>query len=324
MEDERFPCVIVGAGKMGLLHGALANRHELLEVVGMVDSSFQSRMVAKGIGLKIPVFKNIDSAIGATGRGLAIICTPPNSHHPIIKKFLERNWAIFVEKPLTMRDEDSRELVDISSRGGAYTQVGFQLRFNPVISFIKEEMAESSTWQGTPKKIDLEILSPQFIGVRNSSIGLKRGGIEWDLLPHVIDLSNHITGAKKIGDIEIVDADMSSWTYVKTKVLSRGIECNLIADWACSEVRKVELKGAIEFTGGEIIKFDSDRVWKDGSNEQLFHRRFGENPYFEVADQEYSTQMEHLARSVLGSTRAPAADFEAGLLVDEMIEGVVR
>ena len=54
---------------MGLLHGALANRHELLEVVGMVDSSFQSRMVAKGIGLKIPVFKNIDSAIGATGRG---------------------------------------------------------------------------------------------------------------------------------------------------------------------------------------------------------------------------------------------------------------
>ena len=64
---------------MGLLHGALANRHELLEVVGMVDSSFQSRMVAKGIGLKIPVFKNIDSAIGATGRGLAIICTPPNS-----------------------------------------------------------------------------------------------------------------------------------------------------------------------------------------------------------------------------------------------------
>ena len=117
MEDEKFPCVIVGAGKMGLLHGALANRHELLEVVGMADSSFQSRMVAKGIGLEIPVFKNIDSAIGATERGLAIICTPPSSHHPIIKKFLERNWAIFVEKPLTMKDKDSRELVDISSKG---------------------------------------------------------------------------------------------------------------------------------------------------------------------------------------------------------------
>ena len=154
-----------------------------------------------------------------------------------------------------MRDEDSRELVDISSRGGIHPgRISTQIQS---CDFFHQRGNGRGFLHGrVPRKIDLEILSPQFIGVRNSSIGLKRGGIEWDLLPHVIDLSNHITGAKKIGDIEIVDADMSSWTYVKTKVLSRGIECNLIADWACSEVRKVELKGAIEFTGGEIIKFD--------------------------------------------------------------------
>ena len=41
------PCIVVGAGKMGLLHGALAHRTEGLDVAGIVDSSFQSRMILR-------------------------------------------------------------------------------------------------------------------------------------------------------------------------------------------------------------------------------------------------------------------------------------
>ena len=47
---------------MGLLHGALANRVHQLGVSGLVDSAFQSRFVARGIGIEAPMFSSIEAA----------------------------------------------------------------------------------------------------------------------------------------------------------------------------------------------------------------------------------------------------------------------
>ena len=50
MIKENKQCIIIG-GEDGFTSRALANRHEDLTVVGVVDPSWQSRMVATGIGI---------------------------------------------------------------------------------------------------------------------------------------------------------------------------------------------------------------------------------------------------------------------------------
>ena len=309
-------CLIVGGGKMGLLHGALINRVSGLRVSGIVDPSFQSRSVAKGIGISAPIFSSVESAIRKLDVGIAIICTPPKSHFPLAKKFMENGWGVFVEKPLTMDSNLSQELVDLAIKENLYNQVGFQLRFNPAIRFLYDYINENgSDILGRIKSLEIEILSPQFSKITNQNLGLVRGGVEWDLLPHVADLAFYLMNVKRSGIISISETMKSSWRSVSTKISLKDANIKLIADWANSSVRKVETRGELALIGENRIYFDMDKVWLNGG-EVLFHRRVQENPFFEIADQEYSFQIKHLSDSVNGSVQGPAAGFESGLLVD--------
>ena len=318
------PCIVVGAGKMGLLHGALAQRTEGLDVMGIVDSSFQSRMIAKGIGLRTPIFSDINRAQKGIANGVAIICTPPSSHYSISKSFLENDWSVFVEKPLTMDPNKSLELHDIAESRSLFTQIGFQQRFSPVTRFLKEMIAEESE-KNEDKLVSIEasILSPQFSQIEDKGLGLIRGGVEWDLFPHVIDLCLFLTDTRKLEETSIIDSVVNGWKSIDSEISIGGtINCSLRADWGTDEVRKVECSGKIEFGSGKKVCFDPDSVTMAESGRVVFHRRKGANPSFEIADQEYSFQMQHLASSLNSGNSFPSADFLTGWIVDSIISEI--
>ena len=50
----KHDCIIVGAGKMGLLHGALVQKSGRGRVREIIDTSVKSRFIAKGMALKHP------------------------------------------------------------------------------------------------------------------------------------------------------------------------------------------------------------------------------------------------------------------------------
>ena len=317
-------CLIVGCGKMGLLHGALANRVDKLGVSGLVDSSFQSRFVARGIGIEAPMFSSIDAALKKVSPGVAIICTPPNSHFSISKKFLENGWGVFVEKPLTMDAGKSKELSELANANELYNQVGFHLRFNPVISFLYDLLSERrEEGKGEIESLEISILSPQFSKISNENLGASRGGGEWDLLPHAIDLGFFLLGILEQNIVSILDSEKDSWRSVKARIgTGGGAVLSATADWANDSVRKVETMGRVKMSDGEIYNFDLDKIWTESENRILYHRRTGENPFFEIADQEYSFQMQHLADNCVDLPSHPASDFNSSWLVDHTVQKI--
>ena len=70
------------------------------------------------------------------------------------------------------------------------------------------------------------------------------------------------------------------------------------------------------------MRFDPDSVNMAESGRVIFHRRKGANPSFEIADQEYSFQMQHLASSVNSGNSFPSADFLSGWIVDSIISEI--
>ena len=46
--------------------------------------------------------------------------------------------------------------------------------------------------------------------------------IEWDLLPHVVDLANHLTGLRNIDDVEIISSCRDSGLLHGLKFKSKG------------------------------------------------------------------------------------------------------
>ena len=60
---------------------------------------------------------------------------PPTPHQEVVKSVLAYGKPVFVEKPLSMTYPDAKELADAAAEAGVNTtQVGYQRRFNPLLT----------------------------------------------------------------------------------------------------------------------------------------------------------------------------------------------
>ena len=69
-----------------------------------------------------------------------VISTPAVTHYEIAKEALLHGKHVFVEKPMTIHPEESRELVKISEESGLKLMVGHLLLYHPCITAIKKSI----------------------------------------------------------------------------------------------------------------------------------------------------------------------------------------
>jgi len=70
-------------------------------------------------------------------RGVAI-ATPAETHFSLAREALAAGKDVFVEKPLSLRTTEGRELVDLAAQKGAILMVGHILEYHPAIIKLKE------------------------------------------------------------------------------------------------------------------------------------------------------------------------------------------
>ena len=62
----------------------------------------------------------------------AFVLTPKATHYEIIRQLLEANIDVFVEKPATLRSEETLALAELADRRNRVLMVGFNRRFAPL------------------------------------------------------------------------------------------------------------------------------------------------------------------------------------------------
>jgi UDP-2-acetamido-3-amino-2,3-dideoxy-glucuronate N-acetyltransferase len=114
-----------------------------------------------------------------------VVVTPAQSHFPLCKEFLEAGKDVFVEKPLTLADEESKQLVELAAKHQRILQVGHILRFDPATLWLRDAIQN-----GEFGKVNM--LRGHFGGFkrpRNDSGVMFADGI------HFVDLFNFLLGA---------------------------------------------------------------------------------------------------------------------------------
>ena len=103
--------VLVGAGRIGLVHALTAAHHQGMVLAGIVDldRGAMQRLVALA-GPSIPTFTDLDEALRILKPEAAIIGTPPSSHVPLARKLLAAGVDVLVEKPIAATSADRRAL----------------------------------------------------------------------------------------------------------------------------------------------------------------------------------------------------------------------
>jgi predicted dehydrogenase len=114
-----------------------------------------------------------------------VIVTPAQNHFALCKEFLEAGKDVFVEKPLTLTNDESKVLVELAEKTKRILQVGHILRFDPATLWLHDAIQN-----GDFGKVNM--LRGHFGGFkrpRNDSGVMFADGI------HFVDLFNYLLSA---------------------------------------------------------------------------------------------------------------------------------
>jgi predicted dehydrogenase len=115
-----------------------------------------------------------------------VVVTPAQLHFPQCQEFLEAGKDVFVEKPLTLADEEARQLAELAAKRQRILQVGHILRFDPASLWLRDAIQNGEFGR-------VNMIRGHFGGYkrpRNDSGVMFADGI------HFADLYNFLLGAQ--------------------------------------------------------------------------------------------------------------------------------
>jgi len=170
---------VIGVGYLGQHHARVFSGLEGVELVGVADpDSRRAAEIAKTYGCRS--FQGHADLVGICD-ALSIV-TPTTAHHSIAIDCLNAGRDLFIEKPITERLDEAREIIEAAEKNNLILQVGHLERYNPGILAARGMIK-------APKFIEAERLSP-FLG-RALDVD-----VTLDLMIHDIDIVLSMVGSK--------------------------------------------------------------------------------------------------------------------------------
>ena len=125
---------VVGGGRWGENH--IRTLKEMGNLGAVVDVS-EARLVELKEKYGMQTYTDLEAAIAHGYDGYDIV-TSAETHYEIGKRLLGLGLPCIIEKPMTMKIEESEELVKIAEENNANFMVAHILLFHPAINKIKE------------------------------------------------------------------------------------------------------------------------------------------------------------------------------------------
>ena len=336
--------LIVGGGKMGISHLALASRYIGKPNVALCELKLSTRILFRLLGYK--TFKDVESAANALGqlRGI-LIATPTPTHARLAKWAINKGIPCFIEKPLTLDVNASNELKLLAATKGVTVQVGFVLRY--VTTFQRLRYLALSGLLGsivgyTASMRGNVILKPP--ASDNWQGHFKAGGgCLNEYGPHIIDLCQFIFGrVDQVSDVRMNQVFCShADDRIKFGMLhANGTGGEVEVDWCDTTKRKSVVEFKVNFEQAEVrvdnsaveIKWSPDCTITEDMRQSIDSPIRPTNVTYYLRGEEFSLELEEFLGTCVGrqlsmddsipaSTTARLVD---GCEVDRLIDEIAR
>ncbi|SCL28951.1 Predicted dehydrogenase [Micromonospora pallida] len=124
------------------------------------------------------------------------ICTPPDLHEPIALAAIEAGKHVFCEKPITNHSAEALRMAQQARAAGVVTQVGFNYRHTPAISFTKQLL--DSGRLGAPLQFRASYLQESSFNADPNRWRAKKStggsGTVGDIGSHIVDAAEWLFG----------------------------------------------------------------------------------------------------------------------------------
>jgi len=151
--SKKLKIALVGTGIRGTSFWGkrlIDEYSDILEFVGLSDINIGRLQYAKKyIGVDCKTFVNFDEMLDTTKPDLVIVTTLDATHHEFIIKGLKFGCDVLTEKPLTTDEHKAQEILNAERESGKNLIVGFNYRWSPYATKIKQLLTEGTIGQVT-------------------------------------------------------------------------------------------------------------------------------------------------------------------------------
>jgi predicted dehydrogenase len=155
-----------------------------------------------------------------------VIATPVSTHFPLAKAALLAGKHVFIEKPITSRSENARELVELAARFDLTLMVGHTFVFNPAVRAVRVVVQSG------------ELGQIYYMNSIRANLGLLQPDINvmWDLAPHDISMLRYILNSevRKVsarGGVYVNKIKNLHEVVYVNMVFENGVMANLRLSW---------------------------------------------------------------------------------------------
>lgn len=186
-----------GAGKIAIIGAGNFTKMTMLPMMKEADVKYivsKGGLSSKSLASKHKIAfssTSFEDVLNDAEVGLVAITTRHNLHANMTIKALEAGKDVFVEKPLSLTEEELNNIIEAQQKNGKNVTVGFNRRFSPHIQKIKKAVPTAS-----PKNMIATMNAgfiPDSVWVHDMEVG---GGRIIGEACHYIDLLTYISGSK--------------------------------------------------------------------------------------------------------------------------------
>ena len=330
---------LIGVGKMGVSHLALARAHDELDVVGICDSQgFVLSAIKSQTGIE--TYKNHEKLLDKANLDCVFVATPTASHFEVAVAAMERGVSVFVEKPLTLTSTESKRLAATAKSRRIANQVGYHNRFIGTFAEVRRLVAAGAI--GDVHHIDGRAFGQVVTKAKGGGLTWRSrktsgGGCLHDYACHVVDLMNWVVGppsqVRGATLTSIYSKDVEDTVHALFAYPS-GATGTLETNWSDESYRKMTTSITVYGKFGKIYADRQEcRVFlKPGTTFENYESGWTiryitelQPPvWFYLRGEEYSAQIEAFARA--SAERNPDCEnsFASAAATDEVIEQIAR
>jgi scyllo-inositol 2-dehydrogenase (NADP+) len=336
--DEMIRVGLIGVGKMGISHYALLGANPRVEVASVCDSAtYITSALRKHTG--VLTFKDAEKMMEAAKLDAVFVATPTSTHFDAARLALERGLHVFVEKPLCLDPEQSRQLAELARERNLVNQVGYHNRF--LGCFRETRRLVKAGALGEVYHVSGSAFGQVVIRPKSGSTWRAKkeegGGCLHDYASHVVDLMNFVMGTpervlgahlRSIFSRDVEDAVHATLLY------PGGASGQLETNWSDDTHRKMSTTLVVYGTKGKVIADRQEcRVYlRQGADFETYAAGWNtryitdlQAPVaFYLRGEEYSAQVEAFVDAVERGTPGTENSFASACETDRTIDAILK
>jgi len=176
---------VLGAGRIGRIHGRNAANHPDARLVAVADPHAPSAQeLAAATGAEV---SSLEEVVERSDVDAILVCTPTTTHADLIERGAKAGKAVFCEKPVDLSSERIVRCLNVVEKAGAPLMIGFNRRFDPNFASLRRRLAD-----GEVGDVELVTILSRDPGPPPVSYIKTSGGLFRDMMIHDLDMARFL------------------------------------------------------------------------------------------------------------------------------------